>query len=83
MRPTSLERAFELAESGRLATIAEISARLKREGYQGVDSLLAQGLVRRRLAAALDEARPALAGAVIEDASVDLGHLRSAVPAGA
>jgi hypothetical protein len=32
-RKSTLERAFELAESGRLASVAELRAQLKREGH--------------------------------------------------
>jgi hypothetical protein len=32
-RPTSLERAFELAKSGQCATVEEIKKKLKAEGF--------------------------------------------------
>jgi hypothetical protein len=33
MRPSTLERAFELAASGRFLSVAEIRSRLSEEGY--------------------------------------------------
>jgi hypothetical protein len=33
-RPTALERAFELAGSGRFAELGHVRAELKREGYE-------------------------------------------------
>jgi uncharacterized protein with von Willebrand factor type A (vWA) domain len=36
LRPTTLERAFELARSGECATVSDIRERLKREGFDSV-----------------------------------------------
>lgn len=49
-RPT-LEMAYELARSGRYATVADVQARLKEEGCHAVDTLLAARSIRSHLAA--------------------------------
>ncbi len=36
MRPTTLERAYELARSGECATVSDIRERLKREHFDSV-----------------------------------------------
>jgi hypothetical protein len=43
---TPLERAFELAKSGRMATIDDIKKSLKREGYS-TDQLTGRGLSKQ------------------------------------
>jgi hypothetical protein len=43
---TPLERAFELAKSGRATTIADIKKLLKSEGYS-VDHITGQGLTKQ------------------------------------
>jgi hypothetical protein len=45
----TLERAFELAQSGDCATIDDIRRRLKTESYAQVDAHLAGATVRRQL----------------------------------
>ena len=39
-RPTTLERAYELARSGRFAGVADLKRRLKDEGFTDVDGQL-------------------------------------------
>jgi hypothetical protein len=45
-RPTSLERAFELAKSGQCATVEEIRKTLKAEGHWG-DQLVGRTLSKQ------------------------------------
>ncbi len=57
IRPTMVERAYQLASSGRYPTVAEIKARLRWEGYEDrnlVGPLLMASL--RRLCAAARKA---------------------------
>jgi hypothetical protein len=47
-RPTTLERAFELAQTGEHAGISDIKQRLKAEGYENIDAqLFGRGLARQ------------------------------------
>lgn len=39
-RPTTIERAYELARSGACRTVGDIKARLQAEGYEGVKDRL-------------------------------------------
>jgi hypothetical protein len=39
-RPTTLERAYELARSGSCRTVGDIKGRLQAEGYEGVKDRL-------------------------------------------
>lgn len=39
-RPTTLERAYELARSGSCRTVGDIKTRLQAEGYEGVKDRL-------------------------------------------
>ncbi len=39
-RPTTIERAYELARSGACRTVGEIKAKLQAEGYEGVKDRL-------------------------------------------
>lgn len=48
-RPTTVERAFELARSGTLRGVAEIAAALKRERHESVEAHLAGPSIRRDL----------------------------------
>ncbi len=61
-----IERAFELARSGRFKKVDEIQRALKREGYGRADGHLSGRLIRTQLRRACDEAaqRPANAGYV-------------------
>jgi hypothetical protein len=45
-RPTSLERAFELAKSGQFLTVEEIKKKLKAEGHSG-DQLVGKTLIKQ------------------------------------
>lgn len=42
-RPTTLERAYELARSGQCRTVSEIKARLQQEGHERVQDRLYGG----------------------------------------
>jgi len=44
-----IERAFELARSGRCHNVAEVSAKLKQERYESVEAHLAGPSIRREL----------------------------------
>lgn len=57
--PTTLERAFALAESGGYATVEEIRGQLKREYFDQVDAHLAGAAITRQLRALCDKARAA------------------------
>lgn len=62
LRPTTLERAYELARGGGCRTVTEIKQRLQIEGYERVrDSLYGQSLTAdlRRLCQAHYVAPPA------------------------
>ena len=48
-RPSTVERAFELARSGRCANVPEIVAALKGERHESVDAHLAGPSIRRDL----------------------------------
>ncbi len=56
LRPTTVERAFQLAQSGDYDRITDISNRLKKEGYEYAQSHLSGatvvGPLRRAIAAA-------------------------------
>ena len=53
-RPGTVERAFELARTGKHADIAEIVAALKRERHDSVEAHLAGPSIRRDLRRALE-----------------------------
>jgi hypothetical protein len=55
--PTTLERAFALARSGRCASVQEIRAALKRERFDNVEAHLSGPSLARQLRALCDEAR--------------------------
>ena len=48
-RPTTVERAFELARSGTFANVPAIAAALKGERHESVDAHLAGPSIRRDL----------------------------------
>ena len=48
-RPTLLERAFALAESGACRSAEDIRRRLKQEQYSGIDEHLAGPAIKRQL----------------------------------
>jgi hypothetical protein len=56
-RPSALERAFELARSGGVASIETIKLILKREGYDGYQLIGPQ--LRRQLRVVIFDARRA------------------------
>ncbi len=49
MQPTIIERAFELAKSGRVSSVEDIARQLKREHYEAVLSHLSGNSIRRQL----------------------------------
>ena len=57
-RPTTVERAFELARSGRCTNLAEIAAALKGERHEAVDAHLAGPSIRRDLRRVWEAAAP-------------------------
>jgi hypothetical protein len=59
MPPNVVERAYQLARSGELATISAIKARLKSERYIHVDRHLAGASIIRDLRRLCAKARPA------------------------
>ena len=46
---SALERAFQLAESGRLATVDDIKKQLKQEGYEVIFSIITGPSLRSQL----------------------------------
>lgn len=48
-RPALIERAFDLARSGRYKDVPEIARQLNAEGYEGVTSRLAGPSLRKQL----------------------------------
>ena len=56
-RPTTLERAFALAESGDYASIVDIRGRLRSEGFEQADAHLAGAAITRQLRDICDAAR--------------------------
>lgn len=57
IRPTTIERAFELAQSGRYLKLQEIKRQLKAEGYADVDGQLYGLSLRKQLERISGEAR--------------------------
>jgi len=57
-RPHVIERAYQIARTGVCLTIAEIERHLKSEGYDGVDTHLADKELRRELLLLCRTARP-------------------------
>lgn len=51
-----IERAYELARSGRCLNVAEVSSRLKQERYESVEAHLAGPSIRRELRRICSEA---------------------------
>lgn len=56
-RPTTIERAFELARSGQCNNVPEIAATLKRERFEAVDAHLAGPSIRQSLRSSCVSAR--------------------------
>lgn len=56
-RPTTLERAFDLAESGACNTVNDIRAKLKKEQCESVDAHLAGQTIQRQLRERLQRAK--------------------------
>ena len=53
---STIERAYELARSGRCHSVAEVSSRLKQERYDSVEAHLAGPSIRRELRRLCSEA---------------------------
>jgi hypothetical protein len=51
-----LERAFELARSGEVATVLDLGKRLKSEGFEAVSSHMASASLRSQLASIMRQA---------------------------
>lgn len=65
MRKSAMERAFELARSGRFKSGRDIDRQLKTEGYDNVQiAFLALGSVRKDLLKACRAAHPGAAGQI-------------------
>lgn len=60
-RPSTLERAFDLAESGSCTTVNDIRARLKKEQMESVDAHLAGQTIQRQLRERLARAKLTIA----------------------
>jgi hypothetical protein len=58
-KPTTIERAFELARTGKFHSVEEIRKRLLKEHHDQVDSHLSGPMIRRQLRRACTEARAA------------------------
>jgi hypothetical protein len=58
-RPTTLERAFELARLGAYESLPELAAMLKSERHEAVDAHLAGPSIRRDLRRSWQEGRAA------------------------
>jgi hypothetical protein len=58
-RPTTVERAFQLARSGQCNNVAEIAATLKRERHEAVDAHLAGPSIRQSLRLSCQNAKQA------------------------
>jgi hypothetical protein len=58
-RPTTLERAFALAQSGDYASVLDIRVQLRSEGFEQVEAHLAGPSISRQLRALCDQARAA------------------------
>jgi hypothetical protein len=57
-RPTTLERAFELARSGSYATISDIRKQLKVEGFSDAPSQISGPSMLKQLRKICEAARP-------------------------
>lgn len=60
-RQSTLERAFDLAESGDCTTVNEIRTRLKKEQCESVDAHLAGQTIQRQLRERLQRAKLTIA----------------------
>jgi len=58
-RPTTLERAYQIARSGTCEGVSAIADQLRREGYADGERHLAGRLLRRQLSRLCAEARAA------------------------
>lgn len=56
-----LERAFEIARSGRCASVQKIRQQLRSEGFSGVESHLSGTTISKQLRALIKASRPAAA----------------------
>lgn len=57
-RPTTLERAFQLARSGEYATISDIRRQLKQEGFSDAPSQISGPTMLKQLRKLCEAARP-------------------------
>jgi hypothetical protein len=56
-RPELIERAYQLAKSGDCESLDEVKARLRKEGYSGVEQHLSAPMLSRTLRAMCAAAR--------------------------
>lgn len=56
-RQTTVERAFDLAETGTCITVNDIRTQLKREQHESVDAHLAGQSIQKQLRARLEKKR--------------------------
>ena len=61
-RPTTIERAYELARSGTCESVNDIRAQLKREGHDAVEGHLSGPTIGRQLRTLCRESRAVSAG---------------------
>ncbi len=61
-KPTIMERAYELARSGAIADLQDLSRRLKSEGFEAVDAHLAGPSLRAELRRLSQSARAPAGG---------------------
>lgn len=59
-RQTTVERAFDLAETGPCDTVNEIRSQLKREQHESVDAHLAGSSIQKQLRERLERKRAAI-----------------------
>jgi len=59
-RQTTVERAFDLAETGSCETVNDIRSQLKREQHESVDAHLAGSSIQKQLRARLERKRAAI-----------------------
>jgi hypothetical protein len=64
-RPTTIERAYELAQHGPCKTVDDIRAQLKRERHESVESHLSGPTIGRQLRAFLVKRRTVQAVGVV------------------
>lgn len=72
-RPSIIERAFELADTGRLHTLEELEKALARESYEAVRDHLSGSSIRAQLKARLRSSMAARGAMIVPGGSKDRG----------